>query len=427
MRNSMNDTLRRARAENEADGQKAPPDVKRSRHVRVKPDRPIRLCIIVTAAMTLHHLYRGQFAYLRSCGIDVVGIAGPGPEHERVRAEGVTTHVIPMVRRPSLLKDAAALVRLWWFLLWHRFDIVHVSTPKAGLLGALAAVLSGHWRLVYTLRGRAYENMTGARRAVMSMFEWLVCTLARRVVPICRELGEVIVREGLCRAAKIRLIGAGSSNGVDLQQFSLRGDVVARGAAIRREFNIGDDALVILAVGRIRRDKGINELAEAFAEQAAGDDRLHLLLVGTDEPEDPISEAARQLLQTHSRVHRLEWMDDPAPAYAAADIVAFPTYREGFGNVALEASAMHRPVVASDIMGCREGVANGVSGLLVPVREAAALRNGLKRLIDDPPLRRRLGEQGRRRVEREFRSELVWQGLVAEYRRLVDKDQSSTV
>ena len=88
---------------------------------------------------------------------------------------------------------------------------------------------------------------------------------------------------------------------------------------------------------------------------------------------------------------------------------------------------MHRPVVASDIMGCREGVANGVSGLLVPVRQAAALRNGLKRLIDDPQLRRRLGEQGRRRVEREFRSELVWQGLVAEYRRLVDKDQSSTV
>lgn len=381
--------------------------------------RKPRLCIIINPSIGLYGLYRKQWCYWIGKGYEVHGIAGPGPEHEIVREMGVTTHIIPMQRYPSPLKDLISLVRLWWFLLWHRFDIVHVSTPKAGFLGAIAARLSGHRRLIYTLRGRPYENMTGWRRRLMNGCEWLACHLACRVIPICNELAQLIVKEGLCPVEKIRVIGSGSSNGVDLSRFTRTEENIHIGQNIRRQFGIAVDDLVILFVGWLRRDKGTNELVHAFNSLAEEYPNLHLLLLGSYEHSDPLEDHVVSLIESHSRIHHLPWCAEPAPIYTAADIVAFPSYREGFGNVAMEASAMELPVVASDIMGCRESVKNGLTGLLVPRADVQALKDALKKLIDAPDLRRELAQNGRHRVEQEFRQELIWQGILEQYHSLL--------
>jgi glycosyltransferase involved in cell wall biosynthesis len=311
------------------------------------------------------------------------------------------------------------LARLSVFLLRNRFDIVHVSTPKAGLLGAIAARLTGHRRLLYTVRGRAYENMAGWARRLLMWFEWLSCSLAKRVLAISRELAATVVSEKLCPEHKIGVLGSGSSNGVDLAQFSRTVDRTESAFTLRKQLGISGTALVILAVGRIRRDKGINELVTAFDRIAEHRADVHLVLLGVYESEDPLDVAVVEKMKAHRRIHHVDWIRDPAYVYAAADILAFPSYREGFGNVALEASAMEVPVVASNIMGCREAVADGLSGLLVPPADADALQEALERLLGDEALRVRLGRQGRARVEREFRSEIVWAQLEREYRSLL--------
>ncbi len=379
------------------------------------------MCVIVNPSIALT-LLRKQWTFWMDNGFDVYCITGPDPEqHQRVHKLGVKTFVVPMERYPSPIKDMISLIRLWWILLWNRFDLLHISTPKASFLGALAAILSGHRKVIYLLRGRPYENMSGWRRKLMNKCEWLTCNLSSFVVPISREFGEVVAKEGLCPAHKIRVIGSGSSAGVDLGRFTRTKENIALGQEIRKQFGIGADDIVILFVGWLRKDKGINELVHSFESLSDEYPNIHLLLLGNYEPTDPLEPDVVSSIENHARIHHLPWLVEPAPVYTVADIVAFPSYREGFGNVPIEASAMELPVVASDIMGCRESVKNGVTGLLVSRGDTQALKDAIKRIIDEPQLRQELAHKGRERVEREFRQETVWQGHLELFRELLEK------
>ncbi len=218
-----------------------------------------RLCIILTSALSMN-LLRKQWAHWMKHGWEVHCIAGPGDEaHNRVRAMGVKTFVVPIERNPSPIKDILTLIQLWWLLLWHRYDILHLSTPKASFFGALAGRLSFHSHLYYLVRGRAYENMTGLKRKVMNICEWLTCHLATLVVPICRELGEILVTERLCPPGRIRIVGHGSSAGIDLEIFSRTETYEKFGKYTRQELGIKPGQLVIFNIGWFRRDKGIDE------------------------------------------------------------------------------------------------------------------------------------------------------------------------
>ena len=385
--------------------------------------RPTRLCIIVTVPTTLATLYRGQFEYLQSHGYDITAIASTGDAHQRVRDRGIKTIAIPMQREPSPLKDLVSLFRLTGFLLFNRFDIVHVSTPKAGLLGSIAARLSFHHRVLYTLRGRAYENFTGRKRKLFDALERVVCRLSRRVFPIANELAQAVIDENICPEKKVHVVGNGSSNGIDLNQYQRSDAVLAQGKAIRDELGLKESDLLILAIGRIRREKGINELARAFDQLAQQHDHIHLLLVGMREPVDPLEDEVERIITTHPRIHTLDWQNDPTRSYAAADIVAFPTYREGFGNVTLESGAMRLPVVASDVKGPREVVEDGVNGYLVPVQTVDPLRDRLNELIQDPDLRDRLGSAGHEIVTNRYAQPVVWADLLAEYKKAMENQQ----
>ncbi|MHB8079041.1 MAG: glycosyltransferase [Candidatus Krumholzibacteriia bacterium] len=372
---------------------------------------PLRLCIVINPGFALRVCYRGQYGYLLAQGYRLTAVAGPGPEdHAELRRLGVETHVIRMARYPHLLLDTLALVRLWWFFLRHRFEVIQVSTPKASLLGALAARLAGQRRIIYLVRGRPYETMAGWRRRLYAASDRFCCSLAAIVVPVSRSLASSLAAEGICDSAKLRLVGAGSSMGVDLERFRPTGARARQAAALRGELGLPRDAQVVLFVGWLRREKGVEELVRACTQLRRTLPGTHLVLMGDPHRPDDLSPDTWSMIGREPWIHRLDWRHDTAPVYHLADIVVLPSWREGFPRVVLEAGAAGKPVVTTDAAGCRDAVVPGITGRIVPVRDADGLALAMQELLADRSLRERQGAAAYGRICEEFTQERIWAG-----------------
>ena len=381
---------------------------------------PLALVHVMTVPVSLGFL-TGQAAYVRRAGFDLHAVASPGTFLRAFgEREQVTVHAVPMERRITPLKDLRALWRLWRLLRRIRPAIVHAHTPKGGLLGMIAAWLARVPVRVYHMRGAPFVTATGARRAILRRTERISCALAHEVLAVSHGLRDVAIREGICPGGKIRVLLGGSGNGVDATgRYRPQPEPVR--LAARAELGIPPDALVIGFVGRLVREKGVAELAEAWRRLREEHPRLHLLVIGPEEEADALPASVLAALRADARVH-LTGPDWNTPRlYAAMDVVALPTYREGFPNVPLEAAAMELPVVATAVAGCVEAVRDGVTGTLVPPRNPAALAVALRRYVSEPALRARHGAAGRRRVLAEFRQEAIWEALANEYRRLLER------
>jgi glycosyltransferase involved in cell wall biosynthesis len=366
---------------------------------------------------------RGQPTYMAVRGIDcaVVVPRGDGFQEFRV-SEGVACHEATIVRNISPMADIrtlARLVRLWWRM---RPDIVHAHTPKGGLLGMLSATIAGVPGRVYTLHGLTYMTASGTLRQVLRWSDWLSCRLADRVICVSKSIREVVIEDGICDPDKLVVVAQGSANGVDAvtrfnpDRFS-ESDFVQE----RCELGIGPDALVLTFVGRIVQDKGIEELTHAWLRLREQYPHLHLLIVGPMEERDAVVPWVLEVLHEDGRVHFTGFRGDVDRVMAITDVVAVPSRREGFGIVFIEAGAMEVPVVATRIPGCIDAVVDGVTGTLVPSYNAYALHDAISRYLDDPELRWKHGRAGRERVLREFRPEDVWEGIHAEYERLLNQ------
>jgi len=377
-----------------------------------------KICIVVAPSFVLYILYRNQMAYLQENGFEVTAIASPGEEHQLLRDQGIKTYEISIIREPSILQDLKSLAKLFWHFATHRYDIVHVSTPKAALLASIAARLTFHQNVIYTIRGRAYENFEGLKLKVFEFLECISCTLASEVISISKELGNDIVNKRLCPSRKMNIIGSGSGNGVDLNIFTPNKTLDYEARNLREKLGIPSDALVILSMGRIRREKGINELVRVFEKISEVEENVHLILQGHYEDVDPLCDDVMKTIKTRANIHHIHFNRNANVTYAASDILAFPSHREGFGNVALEASAMLLPIVSYNVIGCRESVSHNISGFLVEKENENDLFNKLLLLINDKNLRYKMGKMGRKRIEAEFKSEVVWNGLIEFYNQL---------
>lgn len=378
------------------------------------PDH-LRLCIVMNHARTVDVLHRNLFEHLIAEGFEITAITPPSSAQQRLRDRRLRSVGIPLERRPSLFRDLWSLVRMWCFFLRNRFDVIHVSTPKAGLIGALAAVFAGQFRVVYTIRGRAYENKVGFRRWCYSLLERLVCRISRHVLVISNELRQSLLSEGTCSPQKSEVLGHGSSNGIDYRHFSLDANIKQRGASLKESLGIPATGKVILNVGRLTPEKGIPELVEAFLGLPAHLD-AQLVLVGVIEQDTPLSATIMNQIESCERIHVVGWLHDVRDAFAMAHVFAFPTHREGFGNVAIEAAAMELPVIANDVIGVRESVADGYNGILVPMGDAAALRQVLADMLSDHERATLLGQRGRIRAVQYFAQLPIWEGLIRVYR-----------
>ena len=366
---------------------------------------------------------RGQVRYMQSRGVEVHAISSPGDELKPFEAaEGATTAAVDMPRTISPLADLRAVWAIRRELRRVRPDLVHAQTPKGGLLGTMAATLAGVPCRIYHIRGLPFMTATGRRRMLLKSTEKIACRLAHRVLCVSPSLREVAIAEGLCPPEKIAVLAGGSGNGVDADgRFNPASLEAGTRESVRQSWGVGPEELVIGFVGRLVRDKGIAELAEAFASLPAELPNVHLVVVGPREARDAVPEHVLRELERGERVHLLGSDWETPRLYAGMDVVALPTYREGFPNVPLEAAAMERPVVATRIPGCVDAVADGETGTLVPAQDAGALADALRTYLVDPELRRRHGLAGRERVLRAFRQEVIWEALHAEYLRLLNQ------
>jgi len=380
---------------------------------------PTRLLYVTTSDVSLI-LLRGQLRFLRDAGFEVSAISSPGRSLDAAsEAEGVQTHAVPMVREVGGLADILSLWRLWRLMRRYRPVITNVSTPKAGLLGGLASYLSGVPCRIYTLRGLRCETATGLKRWALLFAERVACQCAHRVICVSESLRQKAVALAVVDPGCAVVLGPGSSNGVDPDRFAPTVELLGQAAPLRRALGIPPDAPVIGFVGRFTRDKGVSELVQAFCQLHTEYPELRLLLVGDFEDGDPVSDQIRSMVASDPHIIFTGTVRDTAPYYHLMDILALPTYREGFPNAVIEAHAAAKPVVTTDATGAVDAVLDGITGIQVPVRNAGALAEALAGLLANPQVADRMGLAGREHVMREFRQEIIWMALEEEYLNLL--------
>ena len=374
------------------------------------------LVVVVNSSIAVGFL-SGQLEYFQNRGFDVTVLC-PGrrdDEWKVARPEGISIIEMPMERKIAPLRDLASLWRLWSTIRALRPAVTNVGTPKAGLLGGLAAWLNRVPCRFYTLHGLRFETTTGLRRRVLIYAERLACRFAHRVMCVSPSVREKAIACGLTTRGRTVVFGSGSCNGVDASRFAANPESLRRAAGLRQQLGIPEQATVILFVGRLTRDKGIPESMQAFLQLDELFPDLRLLLVGCFEDEDPLPVGIRRTLETHEHVIFAGAVQDTPAFYAIADIVVLPSHREGLPTVILEAQAAGKPVVGARATGIVDLIADGETGLLFPVGDVPALIKALARLVSDKALASKLGLASQEQVKREFQQGPIWEALHREY------------
>ncbi len=385
-----------------------------------KINHPPRLLIAITDPSSTAIL-RGQLKYIRDSGFSVWFLCNPGDLVDKfAEAEGIASVTVPMHRQVNPFFDLVSVVRTVRVLRQIRPDIVNASTPKAGLIVLLAAWICRIKVRIFTLRGIRSVTLRGLPRFVVGLAEKFTCSLATQVLCISDGIKQTGLSLGYFGNVKAVVLGSGSSNGVDLTRFTPSFEKETQAKELRERIGIPDNSPVVGYVGRLVRDKGLVELIEVWQILKREYTPIHLLLIGEWETSNRIPEATKRVMLEDETVHIVPFMPDPSFAYLAMDLLVLPTYREGFGNVLLEANAMGIPVVASRVDGCVNAVEDGVSGKLVGCKSTNQLARAIRSYLDSPSLRREHGQSGRKRVEKLFRREVVWEAQLRNYLGLLD-------
>lgn len=378
--------------------------------------RRLRLCYVVSSEMTVSAFLKDHIA-AATVHYDVSVVANT-TDVGFLRRLGLdaTLYPVAIVRPISLWQDLTALRALVRLFRTERFDVVHSVSPKAGLLAMFAARLAGVRHRVHTFTGQIWVTRRGWQRWMFKKADSLLAALTTRILVDSPSQRDFLVIEGVFDADKAEVIGKGSICGVDSERF--HPDSEAR-RKLRDTLGIPQSDPVLLFLGRLNRDKGVLDLAAAFAVLARHFPTVRLLLVGPDE-DGLAGRIAQASGAAAGHVQRIDYTAQPERYMAAADIFCLPSYREGFGQVLVEAAAAGLPAVASRIYGITDAVVEGETGLLHPPGDVAAIQAALSQLVADAPRRAAMGERARRRALAEFSQAKSTQGLMAFYGKMLD-------
>ena len=373
-----------------------------------------------TIPLSLNTFCRGLLRELQEEeGYEVVAVSSPEPQLEEVATrERVKTVAVPMERHMSPLKDLVSLMRLIRVFRREKPMMVHSMTPKAGLLSMMAARLAGVPLRVHTFTGLVFPTATGLTKRILMFTDRLTCACATHIVPEGEGVKNDLISHHIT-GKPLQVLGHGNIRGIDLDHYDPeRDDVAEQASEIRRR-----DLFTFIFIGRLVGDKGINELVEAFERLNNEYPDSRLILVGRQEPDlDPLNTETLAKISQNKNIESVGQQSDVRPWLAASDVLVFPSYREGFPNVVIEAGAMGLPSVVTDINGSREIIIDGQNGIIVPPRDAEALFRGMKRLFEDRCSVERMRSNARPLIASRYEQSYVRDCLKGFYKKIIGNE-----
>lgn len=379
----------------------------------------MKLFRVTTIAGSLG-LLKGQLKYMKDNGIEVVAVADnsasrkPGATEDALaeiaETEEVRTIEVPMHREISLFADLRSLWRLYRLFRREKPDVVHANTPKGSLLSMIAAKAAGVKNRIYLVTGLRFETTQGAFRKLLKTMERISCACATKVIPEGEGVKKTLLREKIT-SKPLEVLHHGNINGVDLSYHNPDAVEAAADAPVGT-FNF-------VFVGRMVRDKGIHELVDAFEKVQSVHPQARLILLGRFEPElDPISPHTAERIKDNPAIITPGFVSDIRPWLKASDVLVHPSYREGFPNSILEAGAMNLPCIVTDINGCNEAILPQKNGIIVPVRDADALADAMRYVIENPEETARMASVAREMIAERYNRPDVHKAILEMYRSL---------
>ena len=320
-------------------------------------------------------------------------------------------------------KDLEAVYQLYEIFKKEKPDIVHSHTPKAGTVAMLAAKLAGVKHRLHTIAGLPLLEATGAKRKLLNTVEKATYNCATKIYPNSFGLNTIIKEHKFTSVKKLKVIAKGSSNGIDTKHFDPDLFSYEEKKKLREQLKIKPSDLVFIFVGRLVKDKGINELIEAFKKLSVIHNNAKLLLVGSYEKElDPIKPESENEINTSENIISVGWQNDVRPYFSISDVLTFPSYREGFPNVVMQAGAMGLPCIVTNINGCNEIIKDDYNGIIIPSKNTIELFEAMIKIAENEDYRKNLSLQARKNICDNYEREFVWHELLKEYQALLSNN-----
>lgn len=380
---------------------------------------------ITTVPISLDKLLGEQLRFMNN-HFKVTAISADEQQLQKVAEKyGVHYFHVELTRAITPIQDLKALWKLYCFIKKNKPEIVHTHTPKAGLIGMMAAKLARVPVRMHTVAGLPLMESIGFKRVVLNFVEKLTYYCAKNVYPNSVGLQEFIIQEKFCNPSKLKIIGNGSSNGIDTQFFNSIHFEEEKLEELKLELGITEEDFVFIFVGRLVKDKGINELLAAFKEIQNSKLKTKdskLLLVGFFEQDlDPLLPETLQEIEQTPNIITTGFQQDVRPYFAISNALVFPSYREGFPNVVMQAGAMGLPSIVTDINGCNEIIVEGENGVIIPPKNSKALSDAMLEMMNNQDFYSKLKSNSRPMIESRYEQSLVWNELLKEYNRLIEK------
>ncbi|WP_047414388.1 glycosyltransferase family 4 protein [Cellulophaga sp. Hel_I_12] len=372
---------------------------------------------VTTIPASLYTLLRGQLQFMNSY-FEMVGIASDDVLLNEVhKTQKVRVIPVEMTRKITPLKDLRAVFTLYKIFKKEKPFIIHSHTPKAGTVSMIAAKLAGVPNRLHTIAGLPLVEARGFKRILLNTVEKITYACATKIYPNSHGLQEIILKNKFTHAGKMKIIGNGSSNGIDVADFDPSKYTAESKATLRNSLRLKENDIVFIFVGRLVKDKGINELIASFTKLNARYNQAKLLLVGRYEKElDPVLPETEDAITTSPNIVLVGWQQDVRPFFSIANVLTFPSYREGFPNVVMQAGAMGLYSIVSDINGCNEIIIEGENGSIIAPKKEEALYEKMKLICEDKikidP------ERNRQLIIDRYEQNFVWHEILKEYQSL---------